>query len=45
MDDWDDCQENEYHCPQCGGANTFGPDENGDVVCLDCGYVFDQDEG
>ena len=31
-------------CPQCNSHNTTAPDGNGDVTCLDCGYVFDQDE-
>lgn len=31
-------------CPQCGSANLFGPNENGEMVCLDCKFVFDQDE-
>jgi len=31
-------------CPRCGSRNLVGPDEDGDMVCLDCGYAFDQDE-
>lgn len=31
-------------CPRCHRDNPIGPDENGDIVCLDCGWVFDQDE-
>ena len=32
-------------CPQCTSTVTTQPDENGDVTCLNCGHVFDQDEG
>ena len=34
----------EHICPQCGSANTFGPNDQGEVICLDCQYVFDMDE-
>ncbi|GAI38062.1 unnamed protein product [marine sediment metagenome] len=32
-------------CPQCGSENCTEPDDIGDVTCITCGYVFDQDEG
>ena len=31
-------------CPQCHSDAVFGPSEDGDMICLACGYVFDQDE-
>ena len=32
-------------CPQCKSNNVSELSIHGDVTCLDCGYIFDQDEG
>ena len=39
-------KSHEYICPRpgCGSPNTFGPNDENEVICFDCGYVFDMDE-
>jgi len=32
------------YCPQCNSVRVTAPDETGERQCLDCFYVFDQDE-
>lgn len=40
----DDGETKPRHCPQCGWGELAGPDPNGDVTCIECGFVFDMDE-
>lgn len=42
----DDIEDNGYlePCPFCGGnISTFGNKDNYEIVCDDCGYLYEED--